>query len=495
MTSRAGALLLCCLALAALGGPAAVSGAGPTKTAALPILGVDPLPQGVVLENHDCALQHWLERGFRGAVLLHVDTHDDLRPVSADNLATLKALLDRGDIKGMARKGCGGRAGLFNEGNFLSAAVALGVVREVVWVLPFRFLDDEAAAVKLVKYLEEAGFSRADRESFRLVDGWYRGAVRGTPVTLCEQERLPKIAEPVLLSFDADFIPFAAAARGRTPLGEVRALFLALREARYEVRDAVLSHSVQGGFLPLELRWVADAVQETLRDPAIASAGRPPERWENLQLLGLLREQGQPAEPRLMSMALALVEKQPHDPALLYYAALGTAAHGGDAALRYAEEACKQDPAYCVGLRALGLEYFARRDLDVGLQFFAAADRLLPGLALGQFERGLALLDAGRTPEALAVFEEIVVREGALPIGLLIGGVQVAVGDRAAARQAYDRFLAALGRAPSFVVPDEEVAAAVRRAAAFYREEGLAAQAQALEDDPRLRWPRAAERP
>ncbi len=480
---------------ACLGFAAAPRAIAAESAAPLPVLGVDPLPQGTVMENHDCALQHWIERGFTGAVLLHIDTHDDLRVVPAERLSTLRALYARGETSAMARKGCGGSAGLFNEGNYLRAAAELGVVREIVWVMPFTFLQGDDSGIKLLSYLENAGFPKADRETFRLVDGWYRGTVGGIPVTLCDQERLPKLAEPVLLSIDVDFFPFAAVSRGRTPLGEIRALFQALREVRYAVRDVVLTYSVQGGFMPVDLRWVGDAVLEALRNPAIYQGQRPPERWENLQHLALLHDRGREGEAAMMSMALALVEKQPHDPALLLYAALATVGHGGDSALKYAEEACEQDRGYCVGLRVIGLQYLEQGDVETGVRCYTAGERLLPGMTYGQFERGIALLEAGRTPEALAVFEEISAREGAFPIGLLIGEIQLSAGDRAAARRSFDKVLAVIEQAPNVGVSDEMVAEAVRRAAVFYREEGLTRQAQLLETDPRLRRPITGEKP
>ena len=204
------ACLLSVAVLVALVCPAAPCALAAESASPLPILGVDPLTHGAVMENHDCALQHWIERGFAGAVLLHIDAHDDLRPVDAGKLAALKGLHARGEVAAMARKGCGGKDGLFNEGNFVRAAAALGVVREVVWVMPFTFLRGDDAGKALMSYLEKAGISQADRESFHLVDGWYRGAVGGIPVTLCDQERLPRLTEPVLLSIDADFFPFAA---------------------------------------------------------------------------------------------------------------------------------------------------------------------------------------------------------------------------------------------------------------------------------------------
>jgi tetratricopeptide (TPR) repeat protein len=378
---------------------------------------------------------------------------------------------------------------LFNEGNFLQAAAALGVVREVVWVMPFTFLNGDDARERLLAYLRRAGFPETDGATFRLVDGWFRGALGGVPVILCSQERLPPLAEPVLLSIDADFFPHAASYRELSPLAEIRHLFKALGEARYAVRDAVVVYSVQGGFLPVRLRWVADAVVEVLRDPAIARESKPPARWLDLQTVEAVRVKPAPENEGMLALALGYLENRPHDPALLLYAAEASARHGsGDAALAYAEEACRAEAGYCAGLREIGLLLLERGDGEASRKFFEAADRMQPGMAFGQLERGMTLLAAGMVQEALEVFAELRAREGAFPIGFLIGEVQLATGDPAAARRSFDEALAAMEADRHAGVPNDVVAEAIRRAGAFYRTEGLARQAQAIENDPRSRW-------
>jgi len=79
----------------------------------------------------------------------------------------------------------------------------------------------------------------------------------------------------------------------------------------------VLSFSVQGGDLPPDLRWLGGAVVEVLRDPAVVFSEKPPERWDELQHLSALGDAGPEAEEKMLGVALALLEKQPHDQALL----------------------------------------------------------------------------------------------------------------------------------------------------------------------------------
>jgi len=456
----------------------------------LPVLGVDRLTDGTVVENHADILALWVQRGFRGAVLLHVDLYDDLRIVEEEKIAALKGFRDRRDFASMSRAGRGGEDALFNERNFVRAAAALGIVREVVWVVPFTYLGDSDAGDRLKDYLGKAGFSATDIETFRAGGGCYRGVVGAIPVAICQQERLPKIADPVLLSLDANFLSYAAGYRGITLLTEIRALVTALGAARYEVRDAVVSLSVQGGSVPVDLRWIGEAVVEILRDPSIARQQEPPENWNALQKLSLLKAGGREKEGEMLDIALSLLERQPHQPALLFFAATAIAGHGGgSAALAYAEQACTVNRGYCVGLREIGLQLLERGAIDDAKKFFSAGERLLPGMAYGLLDEGILLVMAGRPVEAVATFERLIARVGTFPGAFLVGGVHVTSGNRAAARISYDAALAALAQ-PYVSVSREEVAAAIRGAAIFYRNEGLIAQAELLERDERLRLPR-----
>ena len=293
----------------------------------------------------------------------------------------------------------------------------------------------------------------------------------------------------MLLSLDADYL-HAARYRGITLLTEIRALVASLRDARYTVRDVVVAHSVQGGAMPVELRWAGEAVVELLRDPAIALQQEPPERWNALQRLVLLKAGGRAKEGEMLNVALSLLERQPHDPALLLFAAEAAAGHGGgSAALAYAEQACRVDRGYCVGLREVGLQLLERGAVDDAATFFAAAERLLPGMAYRRIDEGILLATDGRTAAAVATLEKQIEHDGAFPGAFLAGAIHVASGDRAAARRSYDAARAALAKSAHASVTRAEVAGAIGGAAIFYRDEGLAAQAELLERDPRLRLP------
>ena len=458
--------------------------------ASFPILGVDPLVKGTQLEYHQDALSHWLGLSFAKMVLLHVDAKSGMSTLEPEKLSMLKGFAGRRDVGGLTRVGHEGLDSLFNDGNFVRAAVELGMVREVVWVMPAAVPDGENADGLIADFLGRAGVSSLDSATFRPGGGCYRGRIAGVPVSLCGQERLPAIQGPVLLSIDAGYFLAAAAWRGIDPLSEIRALFRSLRAARYAVADAVMAFSILDGELPPDLRWLGEAAVQMLQDPVVAQGDAPPERWRALQKLSTLGRSEQQEQMQMLGYALAQLETNPHDPAFLLYAAAASDRHGGgERALAYAEEACRMDRGYCVGLRWAGLRFLERGDVETGLRFIVAGEKLLPGMTYGQLDIGIALMKVGRATEALEALEKLRARDGAFPSDLLAGLVHLHRGDRDAARLAFDRALTAVDQSPGIHVEREEIARAIEIAAGYYREEGLLRQAERLEGNPRLRLP------
>lgn len=462
----------------------------PASPVSLPVLGVDPLVTGTTVENHQDAIPYWVEGKHTAAVLLHLDADHGLRVVSPKNLAALKGLAGNGDLPTLFSAGSGGAGRLYDAGNFVRVAAELGIVREVVWIVPFPIQTDEDAEKRLRDYLAGSGLSAQESGSFHLEEGCYRGRVGEITVRLCEQERLPAIRDPVLLSIGADFVMAAAEARGITPLVEIKALFTALRAARYAVLDAVVAFSILAGDLPPNLRWIGELVVRAGQDPSVVLADTPPERWTALQTLSTMSASGPQGEMAMLGYTLSQLERLPHDPAFLLYAAETADRHGGgEQALAFAEEACRMDRGYCVGLREVGLRFLERGDVETGLKFIAAGEKLLPGLEYGQLDLGIALMKVGKAAEALAALEKLRKRDGAYPSGFFMGLVHLHLGDRVAAKMSFDAALAAIEQSTDIRVLRGEIAQVIAAAAAYYREEGLTQQAERIEMDPRLRLP------
>jgi hypothetical protein len=134
---------------------------------------------------------------------------------------------------------------------------------------------------------------------------------------------------------------------------------------------------------------------------------------------------------------------------------------------------------------------------DAAERFFSAGARLRPGMRYALLDKAIGLARAGQTGAALAALAVHIERDGPLPGAFVAGALLAGQGDRAQARRRFDEALAQLAlipgveRVPGFAAGRPEILVAAAAAAHFYREEGLAAEAERLERDPRLRPPPA----
>jgi len=453
-----------------------------------PVLAVDPLPAGAETENHSAVISRWFSRGYAGAVLLHIDARSRTRPLGVEQAAAIakfRTMRAAGPTAPAVPDATAGRP-LF-ETSFVRAVVILGIAREAYWVIPFdRSLGPEAEQ-SLRADLKQSGIVEEELRTFALRDGCFRGTVEGAPFAVCSLEELPRIAAPVLLSLDTDFV-MAAAAGVSNPIAEMRKLLAALAARRYAVLDSVVCTSVEPEQVSLvspDLRWVGETIALALREPSLLTRAEQPKRWALLQTLALLESVGDYQE--MLHQALPYLTVREEDPALHLYAANALAGRGKtEGALEHAEEACRLQRGYCYGLPWIGLRLFAAGDIEGGERYFAAGAKLRPGMLFGQLPRGLLLQQAGRPEAALRAYLALSESGDVLPAAFLAGALQLRMGDRQAARRQFDRALEALPSAAAAEVIDPDTAHAIREAARLYREEGLTRQAESLENNPRL---------
>lgn len=478
----------------------AATAAAPLAAAILPLAGAEPLGEVAVLENPALVLPRWVGSGRRAATLLLVGDRAGLFPLGERESAALRALPD---AAALAREGDRGGTGLYHGGNFARAAHALGVARDAIWVLPALPPGGDDTVEAFRGRLVGSGYTEADATSFAAEGRCYRGSAGGMPVLACALEDLPPAAGPVLLHVDAASLPMMSAVRGRSLLSGVRDLLLALAARRYPTADAVVAYSVEEGVLPVDLRWIGDALVALLRDPAPLAFATPPAPWWQIQ--DAMRQLGggeRHAEMPVMDKLLRLHDDHPGSAALHFLMARSYLRLGAEErALETGEDACRIDPGYCFGLEDLGLQLLERGRPDSAEVFFAAGARLRPGMRFALLDKALGLARAGRVEAALAALTVQIERNGPLPAAFVAGALLARQGDRAGARRRFDEALAQLARVPAgvaipgFAAGRTEIAMAAAYAARFYREEGLAAEAARLEGDLRLGLPPAGEGP
>lgn len=452
-----------------------------------PTLAVDPFPNIADLERRTDVLARWLSLGYSPAVLLLVDVTPGLRPLGdapATRLAEIRRAQAAGSPAVTAPPGSVGDLSPF-EHSFVRAAIALGLVKEVYWVTPFANGGGQDLAGAVGVGLREAGVTEEELRSFVLKDDCLRGTVAGTPFAACAIAGLPPIAEPVLFSFDTEFILSAATFQATNPLVEIRRLLTALAVRKYAVSDGVVSASVEIGFVPPDMRWIGESVSQAIQNPALLSLPAPPQRWRRLQEMVFFLRSGKYSEMHHELLLMLTIHED--DPALQLSIAQSLMGLGRpDEALEHAKQACRLYQGYCSGLPWLGLELYATGDIDGGERFFAAGTALMPKMTFGQLERGLSLIGAGRRAAALQVFRGLSEGGKIFPGAFLAGALSLEAGDRQEAVRLFDRAIETLRWYPDAAADHPVTTWAVRKAAELYREMGAPAKAEMLEANPRL---------
>lgn len=236
----------------------------------------DAPPDVHLFENHAHALTVWRTAGVKDRIVVHVDGHSDLdwlpdaaierfASTPADGLARLEAhpyALDGETYRSI---------GIWN---FLYPAHRLGVVREVVWVVPDGTLADEAARGALVRQTiaeKMHGVSLDEATGFRWDGRGLAGTAAGVPLRIVELAGLEAPGEPVLLDVDLDYLTTRSASTLEVvavPQIAPADLAARLRAAGLRTDLVTVSYSTIGGFLPPASRWVGPSFVRALREGA-----------------------------------------------------------------------------------------------------------------------------------------------------------------------------------------------------------------------------------
>jgi tetratricopeptide (TPR) repeat protein len=379
-------------------------------------VGQDPIETVHVHENHSSALIDWSEAGVRSRIVLHLDGHADFDWLPDETIARLAtasaAELFEHEVHPYAMD-AGALSG-FAIWNFIYPAARLGLVRELVWVVPDgTFADDETVNrfVRAMLFEKMQMIQPAEARSLSWDGKQLRGEILGLPVTLCELRNLPSFDEPVLLDIDLDYFSTRSALtlyvtdRPWIRPGEV---VDALRDHGVTTDLVTLSLSTIGGYLPPGDRWIGDALRRRLGDP---SAGDDPVERRRLEIA---EQVATGRLDRAVDGWRQLVERRPEDPTLWF--ALGETLEAAGK-LEQADEARRRAAAIDPLLRLGDLMIADRLWLNQG---FAAAlpryERYLDRFPQGPYaeyalrRKAGCLTRLGRNREALDVYSHLVTR-------------------------------------------------------------------------------------
>ena len=396
------------------------------------------------VENHSSALIAWRTARVRDRVLVHLDGQADMDWLPDLTVARIAAAdpLELAELELHPYAVGASVLDHFGTSNFIYPATRLGIVREVVWVVPDGTLGDASLAAALVREvvlgrMQMIGIDEA--RGFHLAGRTVQGTLWGVPVTICELADLPYFAEPVLLDIDLGYFTTRSALTQHVldvPWITPEEVLAGLARKGVRTDRVTISYSTMGGFLPPDDRWLGPALQARLEGRDVPQ--------EALRYDALRAEQAGDL-PRAAALNRALTAADPDDASAWWaLARVQTAQGAGDAAAAM-RRAIALDPVLADAVLFAGDRAWWNGDYALALSRYQAwlADRPGHPFALHASRRiAGCLLRLDRPQEAEAAFEAFLrsaprQADSRVELGLLLreqGRLQQAIAQLEAAR-------------------------------------------------------------
>lgn len=453
----------------------------PGCRSSLPVLGKNPLNNPLMVEDHSQLLAHWAEKDIRDAVLINIDNHDDIRWISENKIDTLRNIYQQKDWQRFKAANSQADNGLYHIGNWIYAGGRLGIFREVYWVIPIDVLSAQDTDHQMRRFLKFNEFNDQEIQTFSLRDGRFSGTFHGVPLTICDIRSLPDISSPLLLSLDADFFPPYSTIHEKSYLPALHEVFQALHRKKYRILDAAVCYSVNGYFLPTQLRWVGDTIEMILKKPGMLDD----QPAELLTLLQQLDNDYRETDAEEMLRYIESWQNQYPTASLQAYKALAyMLKNDPDKACFAALEACRIDRRYCSLLPSIGAYYYSEKRYYVAEKFFKAGFSVNPAMANGLFQYGHCMRETGRLKEALDWYEKDEAANGVFPTRFMIAEIHLLLHDRLAAKASFVKAVQHLVNYRYAAVVNRETARAIYAAIDFCEKEKLKALSSALHNNP-----------
>lgn len=427
-----------------------------------------------VMEDHKEALDHWIKKGFRDAVLVSIDAHDDIQMLSTEKMNRLKDVYQKTVRSGVSDNNfmeIESTLPLVTNGNFINAAVKLGIIKKVVWIVPSTYRLLQGNRIQLESLLKTYGFPDKDIDTFQMKNGCFSGIAFEVPLDICDVNTLPYLNEPVLLSIDVDFFPPSVTDYDHNIAKSVKHMVKALFNNGYTIRDTVVAYSVNGGFLSTNHRWVGDLTVDLLRSPEMRAQPELTKKYSVLQTADLLLSMHRYKD--LLDYLLPYLKGDEENPAITMYVAKAYYELGEiDKSFAYAKKVCIAENNYCYGLPEIGSSVMNDHGLESSARFFIHGYEMCPKMDYSQFRFALNLKESGRYNEAIKYFKIFKKFHGPFPTDFYIAEAYLLKGDESSAMQYFDSGKSALLKDPSALTSfgDPKV---IKKAVRFYKENDL----------------------
>lgn len=329
------------------------------------LVGAQPIEQVVLIEDHDKAYHEWRALGLKDRLAVHVDAHLDFDWIPDVTVTDLFHAESREEVDRLISTGTLWYFGyaqteaFVNIGSYLNPALREGLLKGFYWVVPDAFVATARQRRRLegfFRFLQKA--YPAGLQSPRWIGQSLHVDLLGKPVVVCPLSQLPEFDEPVLLDVDTDFFIIPTITRSyphATPSPCLPWLWpdqlvAGLRERRMCTDLATIAYSVDGGFTPLEYRYLGDELATCLMTPSLSHQG---DIIERKRLLAHHRMAGNTTDAvRICEQALT---SHPEDPSLLFVRAQLALDQGNPDKARAHYAACVQlDARYKTRYNQLG---------------------------------------------------------------------------------------------------------------------------------------------
>jgi len=292
----------------------------------------------------------WAKNGIRDRKLVLIDSRFNLlRQIPDELLLEAKGLIEKGDYETLAQHTSTSEKfkQFYDSFDYVFAAHRLGLIKEVIWVIPVsESINFDYRDFFKMRLQEDRAynFPKEDIESFTFQENKLTGHLLGIPITVVTLEDLVPPAEPVLLTINISYLTSFITDNVRTPIEDISVAFLkSLSKKSLVVNYVTIINSNTSFDVSLQFRFLSNIFHDILRDPALIR--NPKNEW-------ILKQYG---DEKLAFLEydsaerdyLKILETTPDDPAIYFQLAFVQVKRSKfDEAVEYIEKAIKLDPEY-----------------------------------------------------------------------------------------------------------------------------------------------------
>ena len=235
----------------------------------------EPLKRAVRTDSNSHTLMAWADAGVKADVLIHIDASDEIAiipPSMAETFKNTAAHLKKKNSSVINRV-----ATVVENSGTVNLGHMAGFYKRVVWVIPYPGSISDLPLENCKQALSRGrGFPASELADLTMTGKHITGTLAGIPLTVTSLGDL-EIAEgeKALLDIDlAYFTGMQSSSQGYQPGTASLLDFLEkLRDAGIPAIMATINRSTGKRSSPLDIRYFAEIIEETLRDPSLLGEG------------------------------------------------------------------------------------------------------------------------------------------------------------------------------------------------------------------------------